>query len=225
MHPIWNVPVPGRAAPSQTVLWDDFINSTISATNDAANWDLLAAGGGAVLSNTEAGGVLAITGDVTAATETVVAQNGAPFEVHPNKPIYFEARFKVATAATQDWDIGLMTEDTANPHDTDPADGVYFGASGDANIDYIIEPGPGAVQSRVDTGKDISDASYITVAYKLTDTKCLIWVDLEDGNGPALVGTVTSGLPAAGTELAVHIANEGGALVMDVDYVLVIQDR
>jgi hypothetical protein len=215
-------------APSQIVLWDDFINSSFSATDDAANWDIITDTGATVtLSNSEVGGAVVLLNATTATDECLIRNNGAPFQIVTGKKIMCGARFKLTDADDQGVRIGLMTPDTADPIGTAPTNGIYFSvvlAGADGSLDLTVEPGA----TDTDTGKDLTDATYVTawfVAYGAD--KVQAFVDLEDGNGPSLCANVTSGLPANGTALQLVVAAEGSVATdtTTVDWIFVVQER
>lgn len=229
MHPIWNVPVPGsNMSPDQVVLWDDFIQSSFSATDDAATWRIITDAGATVtLANAQVGGVVSIKNASALADESLIRNNGASFAVADNKKLTFGVRFKLTDANDMDVRIGLMTPDQTDPGDTPPTNGIYFTvalAGADGSLDLTVEPGA----TDTDTGLDLTDDTFVSAWFVAEgSSKVVAYVDLEDGSGPRKCATVTSGLPPAGTALQVCASTEGNTATdtLDIDWILVVQER
>lgn len=80
--------------------FDDFLSSSISATDDAAIWDLTKDDSGtAVITNGTdtsqefSGGLVSITADATSGDVANLLANGEAFQIDQGYPLYFEARW------------------------------------------------------------------------------------------------------------------------------------
>jgi len=225
MHPVWNLPVPGNADQTDIVFFDDFITTAVAGA-DLSIWQSTIPSGGAIAgSDTILGGAVTLTGATTATDAVALHTNGAAFQVQEGKKISFWCRLRSSDADVADWYVGMVTANTTDITTSAPANGLYFGCVGDANLDYTVRGA--SAGSAVDTGKDVTDATFLKVGFDLFGTsKAIFWVDLEDGTGPQKVGVVTSGLPVTGTVLQPHISMEGGTGVsISVDYFLFYAQR
>lgn len=80
--------------------FDDFLTSSVSATNDAAIWDVTLTGAGTAAmtdatdaSQEMAGGLISLTADATSTDVANLLANGESFQIDQGYPLYFEARW------------------------------------------------------------------------------------------------------------------------------------
>lgn len=108
-------------------------------------------------------------------------------------PLYFEARFKLADVDDCDFYIGLIN--SAGYFSALPADGVYFQiVEGDATLQFVTMQN--TVETLVDTGVDMVDATWIRAAFHWDGAGNLRWFVFEDSVAPQTclaTGIVTTG--------------------------------
>jgi len=226
---MWNVPVPGAwGPPDKIVLFDDFIPYSGNATLDECLWFETLVGGtpGAVsgLDNV-AGGAIVIQSPATSG-ETGIEPNGAGFSgPGPGKKLYFETRVRInnATVADGEFFVGLAT-----PGDVAPIGGAtnrvgFMRQGGSSFISTVLDA------TETATTKQLTNNGWVRLAFQMSDSKLIFFIDLEDGSGPSKVDVVESGLPTDATTLMPKLfagfALGVGTMVLTIDYILVMQDR
>lgn len=216
---MWNVPIPGSwGPPDKVILFDDFVSSSAVATDEVGLWDI-----GTTAANVDAQNILggAIQLDAQAAEETFMRTNGAAFAMPSRgKTLYWEARIRPGDADDAALLMGLGT-----PGDATPIAGItdFIGFTKVVDVVTLSSLATvGGVAVATDTNYDAADATWFRVAFFVdANGRCTFYV-----NG-AKVGETTV-LPAAGTVLQPLFAislDAGTADNMDIDYVLVMQDR
>ncbi len=202
------------------VFCDDFYRIYV-----AADWTVTAVGAGAVTQPDGAGGLLRMTTAGADNDEEEIQKIGEAFKLATGKPLWFEARVQLVTAAKHvqsDILVGLaITDTTLLPIGSLPTDGVYF-RKDDGTALF------GAITNKNST--ETITASVLTFA-------AATWYKLGfffDGAGTVyfyvdgvLVATHITNIPDD-EELTVSFAymnGEAGASAFDVDYVKCLQIR
>jgi len=101
--------------------FDDFLQTSMSATNDAATWDMALTGSStaALLDATDAdhdamGGCVVLTPDTTNADVASIIANGESFELVVGSELYFETRFSPTDVSAVGCFIGLSATDASS---------------------------------------------------------------------------------------------------------------
>jgi hypothetical protein len=220
---IWNLAVPGGGARDKLALMDDFLQYSGSTTAGASAWLETEVGTSAAIVASDAviGGAVSITSGSTAG-ETGIDTNGGGFSIPATGKLYFECRFKVADA---DITLGEVFVGLGSIADVAPIAGDtnkigFSRKTADATLWHTTG------DTLTSAGKDLSDDDFVTVAFAVNNGKAYYYVDLEDGNGPSLVGTTTT-LATTSTVLSPKVFvgdSAANAQIVTVDYILVVQD-
>lgn len=206
-------------------IFEDF-NKTLVA----GEWTTVKDSGATVAASTTLGnGVLLITSAATTADDGGSVQStGVPFKLASTDGVaWFETRLKVSTAASVDLFAGLTI-----PFATDP-EAVFAGADfigfvvadTDASILFRAQKN-GSSAADTDTGVDLVDDTYVTLAFQVitgTSPQVRIFVD-----GTYVAGYAGAEIPDD-VQLGVGVANlsgnNTGTRVASVDYVYAGQER
>jgi hypothetical protein len=209
--------------------FDDFVGSSLSATDDAAVWDITVDSGCTiVIAADEPFGAVTLNPN-DAGLDASMELNGLPFQfLHENDAV-FECRLKIATL-TLDWFVGLATSDmdlaSGSAGGIESSHVGFFG-QGDANID--AQCGNGTSESRDDTGSDLTAATYVTVTWKWSakSKQLRYYVDGVKKVTQSLADS--DAIPSNATNLTLLIRAEmsggGPGVDMDVDYIMFSQSR
>ena len=239
--------VPGSIGPGLSMVGDpyyfeDFITGgdgvLFSGSDDVSMWNIDDIAGTAVntIADAENGGVLSMDSGATTTTHGANAQHtGQAWSIQAGKDLVFECRFKVSTATTTDFLIGMCSTDVTAIAGV--ADGIVFrsGAvdvapTGAGTADIICTVGESMAGSwtastvtDVDSGVDIVADTFVVVAFHVTGTdRVRMYV-----NGSEKLNT-TLNIPSAATFLVPTLAFQNfgtGRRIMEVDYVFIAQVR
>ena len=232
----FGVPVGPTGGPGTFVtgfgFFDDFVGTSISATDDEATWDIIGTtpGSSPIIADDEPYGVISLVSEGVG-DESVLELNGEPFQFDRAADMVFETRMKVSSIATNttNWFIGLSQ--TALDLESGSAgafesNGIGFYAQGDANIDAIC--GDGTSETLEDTLSDLIADTYVTLTWKwhAKSEQLRYYVD----GVKKITHSVADGdnIPANGTNLTITMLSEGSAgsgVIVDIDYVLFMQER
>lgn len=217
------------------VFWEDFLGTTLSATDDAASFDIAVGTGTAVICDATdaeqemAGGLVLITVQATASDVVSLIANGESFNVDAGYPLYFEARFmEVDVSATQLF-IGLAQTDTSCIAAL--GNGIGFLGSGTNTLSTSVALTTANVD---DTGIDLADGDWYRVAFYYDgDNTVTFYVKRENDDWQevnSLKLDVTADYVCEDIMMTPHIEVENGSAdgsadFVYVDYVLAQQVR
>jgi hypothetical protein len=122
-----------------------------------------------------------------------IAQDAETWQLATGYPLYFEARFKLSDVDDCDWYVGLIN--SAGIFSAAPQDGVYFRVT-DGSASLLFTTEVATVETDVDTGIDLVDATWIRVGFHWDGDGNLRWFVFTDGDAPqacAATGVVTTG--------------------------------
>lgn len=211
-------PVPVGERVEYIVDEEDFIRPT----SDATDWTETLVGAGATTYLDSVAGVMRFT---TAAADDASVERqrkGEAFSLAVLKPLWFEARVKVAAAKHVESDIlvGLCITDTDLMPDPGATNGVYFCKDDDdANIDIVTRLG--GTSNKQDSTVDLVADTWTRLSF-YWDGVDTVFFYIDD----VYVGKSSTYIPT--TELCVsfsYINGEGGATTFDIDYYRVIRKR
>jgi hypothetical protein len=204
------------------VFFDDFYDLLDGTTV----WIYTEVGAGGAISQPDgAGGICRLTSDALDNDSVQIQKIGEAFKLATGKPLWFEARVKLVTAAKHvqsDILVGLaITDTTLLPIGSLPTDGVYFRKDDATDLFGAI------------TNKNSTETATAAVLAFVAATFYKFGI-FFDGAGTVyfyvdgvLVATHTTNIPDD-EELTPSIAymnGEAGACAIDIDYVKVVQIR
>jgi len=203
---------------------DDFLTADVSESADAATWKADIVDGdndnGEVLAVTDdaPGGVLTCTTNDKANDTNNLQLNGESFQLQDDKPLWFEARWKVDDVDKVNVYVGLAITDTDAYGGV--SDGIAFRNDHDGDLDYVVEKD--STETADDTGVDLEDDTWVTTALFWDGSSSVhVYVD------GSLIASVATNVPddeALTPTLCVE-TTEGSAHTLYVDYVKVVQAR
>lgn len=218
------------------ILFDDFLTGVTTGTNWYSKDD---GGTGTNAYQDVAGGALGV---VTAAADNdyhAMMSMGQCFQVLTAKKLWFEARFKLTEATTNEsaWWFGLTNTDTTGGLQANAAgplasyDGVLIWKD-EATMTIDAETSNAGTQDTATAIATFTSATWTRVGFYIDDTETTanvyIYVDTGDGNGLQMLRKLT--LTRAGTDemdvvFGVKAGPTGAAETLVVDYVKCVQLR
>lgn len=239
---LWaNAPAPA-VDPSLTVeVFDDFHRGGISATAPLPLWDIITGAGGTNIFRTDVlGGVLNIVSAGTDNDYHAIATPGTPFDLLNAKKLWFEARFRLSEATTNQssWWFGLTSSLTTGGMQADASGplGTYDGV--------LIWKTEGLMTVLSETSNASSQATNTTMGTFVTNTWTRVgfYVDATattatvtfytdlDGAGPMTAFGTTKTLTRSGL-VPMHLVGglkagpSAGAETLQIDYMKCLQIR
>lgn len=213
--------------------FDDFIGTSLSATDDAAVWDLqLDSGSTAVIAVDEPNGVLSLSPNEIG-LDANVELNGEPFQFERLKDAIFETRLKISSIATDTADclVGLCetSPDLASGSAGAIEKNLIGFFLGEADIKAIT--GDGTSETIDDTTSDLVADTYVVLTWKW-HAKSETLRFYVDGDRK-VTQSVADGdrIPADATNLTIvivceqHAGTTANGVTLDVDYVLYAKER
>lgn len=218
---------------NSVVFFDDFFGTSLSATDDAAVWDIVIDSGTTiVLAEDEPNGVVTLSPN-EAGLSCEMEVNGEPINFNREQNQIFECRMKVAVITTSSiaWFVGI-SEKTLDLLSGTPG-GVEkrligFTAQGDANIDAMC--GDGTSETIDDTTSDLVADTYVVLTWKYhaKTEQIRYYVD----GVKKVTQSVQDGdlIPANNDKMTITIFADGhqsatAATDLDVDYILYAAER
>lgn len=178
------------------------------------------------ISDAEPGGVVAITTGASANDFVSLQMNGEAWTVNANKNIYFEARVKLADADDTQWFVGLASTDvtgsTLGPILDGTNDSIGFRQNADTGVDIDCLTEDDTTETETDSGVDVADDTYVRLAFRVIGTERVDFYVNGDK-----VASHSTNLPDAGAGLTatIEVHSPTASSAMEVDYVLIQQDR
>lgn len=217
---------PGQPVDVPVVFWDDFVTGCtedghkFSTTADKGDWLVSVDAGGTnpIIIDDGDGGVLQTVSDGDSGDRTNCQLNGESFYIQSGRRCEFRCRCKF-TNVTQDALIGLSVA-TTDAHATASSDYIAFTLSGDADIQYSVVTGSSG-HDHTDTGADIVAATWVLLSFEYDGNGRVNFY--VDGNKKA---STTSNIPEGKYLSPIFVLESNGATeTMDIDYILVINQR
>tara|TARA_R100001594_G_scaffold39276_2_gene70753 strand:- start:11 stop:703 length:693 start_codon:yes stop_codon:yes gene_type:complete len=220
------VSAPGETLNMSVVYFDDFLTGCtedghkFSTTADKGDWLVSVDAGGTnpIVTDNGDGGVLQIVTDGDDGDRTNCQLNGESFYLQSGRRCSFRTRCKF-TNTTQDALIGLSVNST-DAHATAPSDYIAFTLNADADIDYSVATGSSG-HNHTDTGADIAAATWVELAFEYDGNGRVTFY--VDGNKKA---STTSNVPEGAYLSPIFTIESNGATeTVDIDYILVVNER
>lgn len=201
------------------VFVDDFIGAV-----DPAMWTLTVKDSGATVAITAdtADGVLTITSTATTDDDGGAALTANQF-VKFDKDAWFSARFKTSDATQSDLFVGLSASFATDPENVLTAVRAGF-QSNDGDASLLFYTKTGTDETSFDTGVDLANNTYITVAFRVIGgTTPEVWAYVN-GN---YVGRTSTYVPTEvlGPAAAQISGDNVGTKTLTIDYVGVATKR
>jgi len=190
-------------------------------TYRAADWTVTEVGDG---SGTQAltdalGGELLLTNSALDNDSIEIQKLGEAYRCANSNQLWYEAKFQVSEATESDFLVGLCITDTTLIV-SNPTDGIFF-SKDDGAVALNFEIRKDGTSTAVDTGVDVSAASWIRAGFYFDGTRVHYFVD-----GTELGALGGANLPDD-EDLCVSFANQNGdgnARTMTIDYYKVVQE-
>lgn len=222
-------------------VFDDFDRGGISATAPLPLWDIITGAGGTNIFRTDVGG--GVLNLVSAGTDNdyhAIATPGTPFDLLNAKKLWFEARFRLVEAATNQssWWFGLTSDLTTGGMQTDAAGplGTYDGVliwKTEGLMTVLSETSNAGTQASNSTMGTFVTNTWTRVGFYVdaTATTAVVtfYTDL-DGTGPLTAFGTTKTLTRAGLVPMYLVGGlkagpSGNAETLQIDYIKCVQLR
>lgn len=212
--------------------FDDFIGTSLSATDDAAVWDNTSdSGSTVVIAVDEPNGVLTLTANEIG-LDASVELNGEPFQFLRGQDMLFECRWKVSSIATNTAEVFVGLSQTGIDLVSGTTGGIEtnavgFMTYGDVNIQSFSADGTS--QTVKDTTDNLVADTYVVTTWKYQATSETIRFYVDGVHRTTHKVGDSEIMPADATNLTIILTSEqhvgSSTLDLDIDYVLFAMDR
>lgn len=237
---VWkNAPITSQDPSTSFEIFDDFMHSATSATSDVLAWTAVNDGGtGTPVFTDAAGGIFNV---VTAAADNDYAAYASPYEnflFASGKELWFEARFKVAEATTNEstWWFGLTDTTTTGGMQANAAgplasyDGALIWKTPETALTVNFETSNAATQATTSAFATIVDDTWSRVAFYFDGTATTSTITPYFHNGTSWTAGTAQDITLAGLAemhavFGIKAGPTAAAETLQMDYIKIVQLR
>ncbi len=175
------------------------------------------------VSDTLHGGYLDITTDDADDDLVSIQKNGLCVTPQAGKDIWFETKFRIDTAITADWFVGLSKATTGVLAAVTDVLG-FIVAAGDSAVDVNIVGDKATAEDANDTGVNVADATDMTLGFYVNGvTSVTCWANNAIVAAAAIA---TANIPIVALSPIIEIRNASAAVsVLSIDYIMMLVEK